>query len=265
MAAANSNEPNRQAKHTIEDSRAYFPPVLMYHDVKAVPLNYFDVSVEDFCAQLDWLKKAGYQTLSMEEFTAIVQKGQPFPKKSVVITFDDGYKGIYDYAAPELKKRGMKATFFIIPDLVGVPDDTYPYITKEELKELSSSNLFSIGSHTMSHPHLDQLEAEEKQKEICQSKKVLEEWTGRPVTSLAFPFGAYDKSVIKEVKAAGYQVSFAVQDRGLLHEKARYSIPRIYVGLEMGKDNLSLFQHYVKHYKDMPAAAFVERWEFFEE
>ncbi len=247
-----------------KENRSYFPPVLMYHDVREVPLNYFDVTVEDFGAQLDQLKREGYTTLSMDEFAAIVRERKAFPEKSVLITFDDGYEGIYKYARPELEKRGMKATFFIIPDLVGMPDDTYPYISLEELKELAGNPLFSIGSHTMSHPHLDQLEAEAQKEEIQNSRKVLEEWTGKQINSLAFPYGAYDKSVIREVQEAGYDVSFAVQDRGLLHELPRYSIPRIYVGLELGKNHLNMFRYYVEHYKYMPAAAFAERWESLE-
>ncbi len=252
------------AAAAVKEDRSYFPPVLMYHDVKEVPLNYFDVTVEDFAAQLDWLKSAGYTTLSMDEFAEVVREQREFPEKSVLITFDDGYLGIYKYARPELEKRGMKATFFIIPNLVGMPDDTYPYINLDELKELAGNPLISIGSHTMSHPHLEQLEAEAQREEIQHSKQVLEEWIGKRVNSIAFPYGAYDKSVLREVQNAGYDISFSVQDRGLLHESARYSIPRIYVGLELGKNHLNMFRYYVEHYKYMPADAFAERWESIE-
>ena len=65
------------------------------------------------------------------------------------------------------------------------------------------------------------------------------------------------------VRDAGYDVSFAVQDRGLLHEDAKYSIPRIYMGLELGKEHLDRFSDHVNRYKKMPAELFVERWEYF--
>lgn len=244
-----------------EEQRAVFPPVLMYHDVRKTALNYFDVTVEDFRAQLDRLQAEGYETLSMEDFIAIATFGKPFPEKSILITFDDGYRGIYEYAAPELEKRGMKATFFIIADSVGATNALYPYVTEAELRELAANPLFSVGSHTLTHPHLDQLAPAERQQEIAESREALEKMTGRRVESIAFPYGAYNKDVIRDVQAAGYAVSFAVQDRGLLHEPARYSIPRIYVGLEMGKDNLDGFAEHVGRYRDMPAALFVERWE----
>ena len=249
------------AQSGMEENRAYFPPVLMYHDVRETALNYFDVTVEDFRAQLDRLQAEGYETLSMGDFVAIVKSGKEFPKNAVLITFDDGYRGIYEYAAPELQKRGMKATFFIIADLVGKTDETYPYVTTTELRALAANSLFSIGSHTLTHPHLDQLDAAERQKEIAKSRKDLEKLAGRRVEAIAFPYGAYDKNVIRDVQTAGYAISFAVQDRGLLHEPARYSIPRIYMGLEMGRENLDGFSEYVGRYREMPAALFVERWE----
>ncbi len=246
------------------EHRSDFPPVLMYHDVRETALNYFDVTTEDFAAQLDRLQADGYKTLSMEEFVAIVQAGEKFPRKSVLITFDDGYRGVYERALPELIKRGMKATFFIITDALDVRDGEYPYITKEELKEMAACPLVSIGSHTRSHAHLEQIDSRQQQEEIAVSRELLEQWTGRKIEALAFPYGGYDKSVIEAVRAAGYGVSFAVQDRGLLHEKARYSIPRIYVGWELGKNHLDTFADYVARYKKMPAELFVERWEFFE-
>ncbi len=60
-------------------------------------------------------------------------------------------------------------------------------------------------------------------------------------------------------------VSFVVQDRGLLHEDAKYSIPRIYMGLELGKEHLDRFSDYVNCYKKMPAELFVDRWEYFKD
>ena len=245
--------------------RADFPPVLMYHDVRKTALNYFDVTTEDFAAQLDRLKADGYQTLSMEEFVAIVKEGGKFPKKSALITFDDGYRGVYERALPELTKRNMKATFFIVADSLTHQGGKYPCVTKEELKKMAASHLVSIGSHTRTHAHLEQIDSDKRREEIYGSLEILEKLTGRKVEALAFPYGGYDKAVIEAVRAAGYDVSFAVQDRGLLHEEARYSIPRIYVGLELGKEHLDKFSDYVAKYKKMPAELFVERWEFFKD
>ena len=62
-----------------QEDRAYFPAVIMYHDIRTEPLNYFDVLVNDFCAQLDWLKANDYETLSLEDFAAYIRNNKPFP------------------------------------------------------------------------------------------------------------------------------------------------------------------------------------------
>lgn len=182
----------------IEENRAYFPPVIMYHDIRTEPLNFMDVTVENFARQLDFLQKDGWQTLSMDEFVKIIESKKIFPKKSVLITFDDGYQGIFKYAAPELEKRNMKATFFILPGALDKTSGDYPHITTEELKILSENPLFSIESHTITHPYLNQLNSEEQDKEIGESKKILEKITGKKVQAIAYPTGAYDKYVINK-------------------------------------------------------------------
>ena len=244
-----------------EENRAYFPPVLMYHDIKIKPLNKFDVTVEDFCAQLDFLKENEYITLSIEDFISYLEEKKVFPEKSILITFDDGYNGIYNYAVPELKKRNMKATCFITTETVGKIDGAYPHITEQELKEISSSENFSIGSHTLTHSHLDKLNNEEKINEIKNSKEILEKITCKKIQALAYPYGDYDEEVIEAVKKSGYKIAFAVQDRGLFNNPARWSIPRISMGMALSENNLKLFKDFIKNYKNMPQEAFIERWE----
>ena len=242
-----------------EENRAAFPVVLMYHDIKTEPLNTFDVTRDDFSAQLDWLREKGYRTLSMDEFVFGVKK-QSFPEKSVLITFDDGYEGICLHAAPELRKRNMRATFFIITETINKALEGYPYISMKQLTELAADPLFSIGSHTMRHPFLSRLSPQEQLEELTRSKTKLENLTGRPVLALAYPYGDYDASVIAALKESGYLAGFAVNDRGMANEPARYSIPRIYMGMELGKNHQQLFKKYVKAYKKMPKEAFAERF-----
>lgn len=246
---------------TVEENRAYFPPVVMYHDVKLMPLNNFDVTLKDFRKQLDWIKSAGYETLTMDEFIDIVQSGKEFPKKSILITFDDGYADAYAYAVPELKKRNMKATFFISSWYLGKITKGYPYMKESEVKTLADDPLFSIGSHTVKHVHLDKTETEYQIKELNKSKEDLEKLTGKAIRALSYPFGDYNAEVIANTKAAGYEIAFAVNDRGLFKESARFSIPRIYVGLLLCGNNQALFKEYVRDYKNMPADAFLDRWQ----
>lgn len=223
------------------------PPTLMYHDIKAVPVNGFDVSIREFCAQLDWLKDNGYTTLNLEDLTA----SRDIPAKSVVITFDDGYRGIYMYAVPELRKRNMKAVFFVIANMVGVLNTSYPHITETELKDIASDELFSIGSHTMSHPNFDELGHEDRIKELTDSRRVLAEITGRNIDVLAYPYGNYDSELVADAQRTGYRLGFAVDDRNIAGVPENFRIPRIYMGA--GVD----LKDFVEN---IPASAFTERY-----
>ena len=245
----------------VVEDRAYFPPILMYHDIKLLPLNNFDVSLKDFRKQLKWLKDNGYKTLSMDEFVDIVNSGKSFPDNSILITFDDGYSDAFTYALPELKNRDMKATFFINPWYIGKKAKGYPYLTEADLKSLAAEPLVSIGSHTTKQLHLDKIPLEQVTSELEESKAYLEEITGKPIRALSYPFGDYNAEVIFATQSTGYEVAFAVQDRGLFDQPARYSIPRIYMGLLLCGENQALFKKYVRNYKKMPPDAFTERWQ----
>ena len=242
------------------ESIADFPPVLLYYDIKDKPLNEADVTVEDFCAQLDWLKENGYETLSIEDFVSYVKRGESFPEKSILITFDNGYSGIFNYAFPEMTKRGMKATLFINTEYVGSFTTVYAHITKRQIKQLVNTGLFSVASDTASFPRLTQITHEERQKELAKSKKFLEDLTGKKVEALAYPYSDYDGKVIDDVKEAGYEVAFAVENKGLFGHDARYSIPRIVTGMALGEDNQKLFKELVLNYKEMSPEAFADRW-----
>ena len=243
------------------EDRAYFPPVVMYHDIKTEARDKFDVLLEDFCSQLDWLKENNYETLSIEDFILIIKNGEKFPEKSILLTFDDGYSGISNYIIEELKKREMKATFFIISNMLGVFSTRYAHITEKQLKEIADNKLFSIGSHTLSHSHLLELNEKDLEDEIKGSKEILEKSTGKKVLAFAYPYGEYNKKIIDKVFASNYEAAFAVQNGEFFGYPARYTIPRIYMGLDLCKNNQELFKKYVQDYKNMPPEAFQERFQ----
>lgn len=237
-----------------------YAPVLMYHDLKPVPLNGFDVTPEAFERQLDWLKSNGYRTLSIDEYIECINKGA-FPEKSVLITFDDGYQGIYDYAVPALTKREMKAVFFIVTDAVDTALNGYPYITAKELKEISKNPYVSIGSHTVTHPSDLRLGTyRENLHEFMGSRGFLRRVTGQNCNALAYPCGNYDEAVIWAVSEAGYKAAFSVQRRGAMGQDTRWSIPRIYMGLSFCENDDYLFKKYVQEYAQMDEGMFKEQY-----
>ena len=226
---------------TMSLSPAYaFPAVLMYHDIKTVPVNGFDVSTKNFAAQLDLLKSEGYTTLGADDFAECLASGD-FPAKSVVITFDDGYRGVYMNALPELKKRNMKAVMFIITEMVDRLDTSYPHITYQELREMAGGDLISFGSHSLNHPNFLKLSRDESRSQLTKSREVLEALIGRKIHAFAYPNGHYDADIAADVQASGYDYAFVMEDRGIPGIPEQFRIPRIYMRNSMTTEQLAGF------------------------
>jgi peptidoglycan/xylan/chitin deacetylase (PgdA/CDA1 family) len=219
-----------------------YPLVLEYHQICPVAHNDLDVSVENFTKELDWLEAKGYRALSMARFIEAFDQHKALPPKSVLITFDDGYKGVYDYALPELRKRYMHATLFLVTDSIGKQSKTYPRITAEEVKKMGQDYLVDIGSHTTEHDWLTKLLPDKQKYEIVHSKEVLEKLTGKPCDSISYPYGDFNSLVIANVKAAGYKIAFAGYEDSYASHIKRYTVPRMYIGRDVEKHNFKIFK-----------------------
>ena len=140
---------------------------LLYHLVMDEPYSqYHDLFVRegDFEAQLLEIKRLGFETYFADE------PERADGKPGVVITFDDGYIDNYTTVFPLLQKYNMKATIFLITDMIG----TEGHLTKAQIKEMSESGLVHFGSHTVSHTKLDTLTEYEIQQEFLHSKEYIE-------------------------------------------------------------------------------------------
>ncbi len=181
-------------------------PILTYHSFGPKPgfkenktqLQY-RVTVAMFEAQMKYLSDKGYQTITFADLVENQIHGKPLPEKSIVLTFDDGWKSQYELAVPILEKYKFTATFFIITNSTG----TKSYMSVDELKDLHAKG-FEIASHTKSHPKLPTLDDAKLLEELQGSKKALEDKLGITVTTLAYPYYAHDARVMKAVQDAGY-------------------------------------------------------------
>ena len=124
----------------------------------------------------------------------------------VTTSWDDGHVDDMRLAAL-LKQYGIAGTFYVAPDNVEFPDDKR--LTKQQLQELSRT--FEIGAHTRTHRHLPQLSDEESIREITESKAVLEQIVGKPVTSFCYPAGKYESRHVRMVKNAGFNFARTVR------------------------------------------------------
>lgn len=185
------------------DSR-YVLPVLMYHNVDHRHMETkLSVSPESFGRQMEYLDRAGYSVVSLHDAAVMIREGDR-DKRTVALTFDDGPSNFYSDAFPVLKKHGFTATVFMISDRVGAAG----YLSAEQVKEISDAGL-DIGSHSVSHADLKELNAEELKREVEGSRAVLEEVTGREPAFFAYPEGKFNALVRKAVIDAGYEGAVA--------------------------------------------------------
>jgi len=179
-------------------------PILMYHHIRENANsedkmgNNLSVPLTSFVKQLDDIKNKGYKTITFLD----IKKGE-IPEKSIILTFDDGYDDFYYYALPELQRRNLKGVLYIVTDFIGKPG----YLNKSQILEIKNYGI-EIGSHTLSHRNLLNLNKEEADKEIRDSKKYIEDLIGEKVVSFCYPAGKFSPEIEIMVEDVGYD--FAV-------------------------------------------------------
>ena len=137
-------------------------------------------------------------TLTTDEFSFTQTPAPtPFARAIVSITLDDGEDTDYYTALPILQKYGVHATHYVISSMIG--DTAHQYMRADQIAALAEYG-DEIGSHTVTHPHLTQQTASQVASELADSQRTLQTLLGRPVTSLAAPWGEYDMQVLDQIK-----------------------------------------------------------------
>jgi len=211
------------------------PVMLMYHAVtagKARPAWPWAVSMQQFRNQLDFLAAEGYATPTMDELIAAPLK--QWPRRTAVITFDDGYMDNFA-ACEELHKRGMRATWFIVSGSIGHPPkwptDGRPagrLLNAAELCDMQACGM-EIGSHTVNHLRLIKVDETSLIQELADSKATLEDLLGNAVNSFAYPYGAVDARCVEAVQQAGYTAACTTRTGWALRDRNPYLLRRLTV------------------------------------
>lgn len=192
-------------------------PILSYHHFAENCESNLCISASVFDQQMSYLKNNGYRVITMRELLGFMQYRHAIPKRSILITIDDGYRSAYDIAYPVLKKYGFTATLFIYTDYVGVSRSA---ITWDQLREMKADG-FGIGSHTISHCDLTKKRTGENyqdylariKREIFGSKQIIDKELGQDTFCFAYPYSRYNASVLNLCEQAGYKIGVTV-DRG---------------------------------------------------
>ncbi len=178
----------------------YTVPIVTYHNVNYPDhLRLNSVTPESFKRQMAYLKEHGFHVLSFSEFVEATKNKRSFPRKSVVITFDDGYEDNYVYAFPILKQYQFPTIIFICSDFIGEEG----YLTWQQIREMEQSDIM-IGSHTSSHTYLPEAPSDKQDSEIYDSKRIIEQQLRHRVDFFAYPHGGFNENIKKKVRQAGY-------------------------------------------------------------
>jgi peptidoglycan/xylan/chitin deacetylase (PgdA/CDA1 family) len=226
-------------------------PVLLYHrvgteeDCKLSPVAC--ISIDNFELQLDYLVKQGYYFATLDEVVKYVKAEITLPKKTTVITFDDGFQDNHRYAFPALKERGINATIFINAGFIGgklSADEagvTPPYrkdafcwfLSWDEIIEMSNNGI-DFEPHTHTHVHLTAIAESEMEREIKLSKDIIEERLNKTVKHFCYPYGEYNEKVCDVVRKMGFESAWAVRPYNVKPKMDLYTLPR------KGSGNVSL-------------------------
>jgi peptidoglycan/xylan/chitin deacetylase (PgdA/CDA1 family) len=205
-------------------------PVLMYHVINpppaGAPFPGLYVPSDEFAAQMQALKTAGWRAVTMDQLEAYWTRGVPLgPGKPIVLTFDNGYASQYDNALPILKRLGWVGNENI--QLSGLPP-SQGGLTDSQVRGLIASG-WELDTQGISHADLIALDAGQLKYQVATARQILQKRYGVPVNWFCYPSGHYDATVIAAVKAAGFAGSTTVIPGWANPSEDPYRLPRLRV------------------------------------
>jgi peptidoglycan/xylan/chitin deacetylase (PgdA/CDA1 family) len=177
--------------------------VLGYHSVFSVGASKLAVTSSQLRRQLSSLLARGFEGVTFQDAVTGRAAG---PRMAV--TFDDGELCVLDHGFPVLEELGLVATMFVPTARVGTPK----HLSWDDLSRLASRG-WEIGSHTVAHARLTELDDDALDDELRRSRQAIEDRLGTPCRSIAYPYGAVDARVRAAAARAGFTAG-CVSDRG---------------------------------------------------
>ncbi|MEC9209434.1 MAG: polysaccharide deacetylase family protein [Bacteroidota bacterium] len=218
--------------------------MIFYHDIHASK-KYTDMStsIELFKKHIQIINETGYEIVS--EVTN--DNGQ------IEICFDDAFLGLYENIE-FLKEQNIPIHLFVISSCLNREN----YINEKQLLELNKSDIIKISSHTNTHRILNQLDKNEIEKELKESKKILENLLGAQVDSICYPEGKFNKKTISIAKTVGYKKQYSSLP-GFFSEKfgdnvvrrslVQFAREKEFKAILRGGDHILAFWYKFKHFK----------------
>lgn len=184
-------------------------PILTYHKValrREMGINV--IPPQRFRQHISFLHEAGFRSVT---FWDLLNKPE-IPPKAVILTFDDAYESIHKHAFPILQEFSFRGVVFVIAGFIGcwnrwdinLGGIHFRHISEEQLQEIEGAG-WEIGAHGVTHRALTMLKGAQIEREIRDSRCVLERINSKPPVSIAYPFGMHNSHVRRAAGDAGFR------------------------------------------------------------
>ena len=198
-------------------------PILLYHHITDEEFSGGNevslISPSDFRLHMTAIK-INFTPISLRHYYDYIKctdDSVTLPNNPIIVTFDDGYLSNYEIAYPILKELEIPATIFVVTDTVGEMAGggkvNYSHFTWEQARDMESSGLIEIQSHTSGHTELATLSPAELVLQLRKSKYTIEKNLGHECDMIAFPYGSYNQQVIDASHKAGYKLQARVDNK----------------------------------------------------
>ena len=220
-----------QENKTREIDNVNYASVIMYHRFGDSRYPSTNIKKEQFLDHIKELLKSKYNVVDINEALQAIKNIRLIKDKSVVITIDDAYSSVYNYAWPIFKKYNLPFTLFVSTDVID--NKTPGYMSWEEIRILRDHGV-TIGSQTKSHPHMYKINKQKIINELTISNKRFIDEIGSKPKIFAYPYGEYNLEVLEQVKLQGFNAAFG-QHSGVAHRSlGLYELPRFAMNEKYG-------------------------------
>lgn len=212
--------------------------ILLYHHVGRPPasptaMRGLYVTARHLAWQIRQLQRLPVRFVTCRDLVGATEHDAD-PRHWIMMTFDDGTRGVFDEAFPVLQRSGASAMVFPIAMDIGKTgvvwghaSDKTPHdmLSTDQIRELADAGL-EFGSHLCHHVRAPELSSQDLRTELSESKRILEALVGRAILSVAYPYGHYSPAVTNAARAAGYRFGLTTQ-RGTNRGRDEMALCRI--------------------------------------
>lgn len=234
-------------------------PIINYHKIEPD----WDIGIttrhpDRFYRDMEYLSLNKFNTITFKDL--VINKS--LPENPLIITFDDGYESVFNFARPVLKEFGFRAVAYIPVHYIGKINDwdvqfgskRYRHLSAEQIQIMSAEG-FEIASHGLDHLPFTMFDSVRLSKELSQSKSMLEQVIKTEVVSICYPFGHFNHAVIQAVRESGYSYGVAsLYFKDLHADYSQFVLPRFNIyrfdSLKSFSRKLSTNFHSVIGYRD---------------